>query len=190
MDHEPHAFNVVAQMTVLRAYARTLTRNRQDAEDLVQETMTRAYEKGNSLRTGGSLRGWLLSILHNVFASNWRRAKRFHDHLANTSDEFDLQVAPAQEHAVRLAQIDRAFLTLPQDQRAALYLVCVEDMPYQEAATALRIPVGTLMSRLGRARSRLRKFEAGMDEPAKPERFARARSLGRLKVAGGPDAAA
>jgi RNA polymerase sigma factor (sigma-70 family) len=89
---------------------------------------------------------------------------------------------PAQESQVRLQQVQSAFLRLPDEQRAALHLVAIEGLPYQEAADALGIPVGTLMSRLGRARATLRGFEAGthLTQPSEGKRP-------RLRIIGGSD---
>jgi RNA polymerase sigma-70 factor, ECF subfamily len=157
--------DVVGLLGPLRRYARSLTRDESQAEDLVQDTLVRAYERRSSFRPGGNLRGWLLSILHNTFidgrrrhAADIRRARYIAEHAELT--------APAdQEGRVRLQQIRQAFLSLPEEQRSALHLVAIEGLSYQEAATTLDIPVGTLMSRLGRARAALRAFEAGSDHP-------------------------
>jgi RNA polymerase sigma-70 factor (ECF subfamily) len=188
MTLQPDSFNVVAQISALRAYAHTLTRNRQDAEDLVQETMTLAYEQRNALRAPGQLRGWLLSILHNVFSTNWRRQKRHHDMHAQQDPFDEPQVASNQEATVRLAQIHQAFLQLPDDQRAALHLVSVEGLSYREAATALGVPTGTLMSRLGRARAALRAFEDAGASATPSASAAPVKRVQRLKVVGGSDA--
>ncbi|AZW22056.1 sigma-70 family RNA polymerase sigma factor [Bordetella bronchiseptica] len=183
MTSDSPTFPVAAQLPALRAYARTLTRNPHDAEDLLQEALTRAYERRHTLRADGNLRAWLMAIVHNVFASEWRRRQAAPAQAAPLHDMEDAAaVAPPQEHSVRLAQIERAFMQLPDDQRAALHLVTIEGMAYQEAADALQIPIGTLMSRLGRARAALRRFEDGMGEAAADRRA-------RLRIVGGRDAA-
>ncbi|MGO4571672.1 sigma-70 family RNA polymerase sigma factor [Microvirga sp. 2TAF3] len=156
--------DVIGLLGPLRRYARALTRDESQAEDLVQDTLVRAYERQGSFRVSGNLRGWLLSILHNTFINARRRhvaeARRVR-HAAELSDD----IAPAdQENRVRLQQIQAAFLHLPDEQRAVLHLVAIEGLSYQEAALTLDIPVGTLMSRLGRARAALRAFEAGQGE--------------------------
>lgn len=176
-------FNVGAQLPALHRYARTLTRDPHDAEDLVQETLTRAYEQRHGLR-GTNLRAWMMSILHNVFISDWRRRQHATRQTAEL-DAADAEPVPAtQEHSVRLAQIRRAFMLLPTEQRAALHLVTIEGLSYQEAADTLGIPVGTLMSRLGRARAALRAYEDG--KPAAQRAAAAPRA--RLRVVGGSHA--
>jgi RNA polymerase sigma-70 factor (ECF subfamily) len=173
--------DVISLLGPLRRYARSLTRDESRAEDLVQDTLVRAYERRSSFRAGGNLRTWLLSILHNTFVDERRAhaadARRTRE-LAETAEI----IAPAeQESRVRLQQIRRAFLSLPEEQRAALHLVSIEGLSYQEAATALSIPVGTLMSRLGRARAALRAFEAGTGLP----QIASGRPRPNLRVIGG-----
>lgn len=164
--------DVIALIEPLRRYARALTRDEGRAEDLVQDTLVRAYERQGSFRSGGNLRAWLLAILHNVFVDERRRRRAE----ARRMDEAARTAATAlpsdQESRVRLAQIRRAFLALPEEQRAALHLVAVEGLSYQEAAAALGIPVGTLMSRLGRGRAALRAFEEGRPDAAGRDRSA------------------
>lgn len=152
-------FDVLRELPRLRRYARVLTRSDIDAEDLVHDALVRAYEKRASFRTGHDLRVWLLSILHNVFVDEVRARGAEARRLARAGDLADRQLAPNQDHHVRFCQVRQAFFDLPYDQRAALYLVAIEGMSYVEAATALRVPVGTLMSRVARARVALRAIE-------------------------------
>ncbi|WP_445504023.1 sigma-70 family RNA polymerase sigma factor [Microvirga sp. G4-2] len=155
--------DVIGLLGPLRRYARSLTRDETQAEDLVQDTLVRAYERRASFRSGGNLRGWLLSILHNTFIDQRRRHVAEYRRLEQAAAFVDTEAPPEQESRVRLQQVQTAFMSLPDEQRAALHLVAIEGLPYQEAADALKIPVGTLMSRLGRARAALRGFEAGSD---------------------------
>jgi len=149
----------------LRRYARSLTRDENQAEDLVQDALVRAYERRSSFRSDGNLRGWLLSILHNTFIDG-RRREAVETRRSQRLAEDAVSVAPAeQEGRVRLQQIMRAFGNLPEEQRAVLHLISIEGLSYQEAAATLDIPIGTLMSRLGRARAALRAFEAGAGLP-------------------------
>jgi RNA polymerase sigma-70 factor (ECF subfamily) len=143
----------------MRRYARTLTRDEAAADDLVQEALLRAIERHATFNPDGSLRGWLLSILHNCFIDGRRRALAEARRAAEAPR--DEVAAPAQEHAVRLGQIAQSFMNLQADQRAALHLVTIEGLAYAEAANVLDIPMGTLMSRLGRARAALRAMEDG-----------------------------
>ena len=152
--------DVIGLLGPLRRYARSLTRDETHAEDLVQDTLVRAYERRGSFRSGGNLRGWLLAILHNIFIDGRRRHMVEARRLAEASALADTAALPEQEARIRLQQIKAAFLRLPDEQRAVLHLVAIEGLPYQEAADALGIPLGTLMSRLGRARAALRGFEA------------------------------
>jgi len=159
--NDPKRTDVIGLLGPLRRYARSLTRDETQAEDLVQDTLVRAYERHGSFRSGGNLRGWLLSILHNTFIDGRRRQAAEARRLEQAVAMAETAAPPAQESQVRFQQVQAAFLRLPDEQRAALHLVAIEGLPYQEAADALGIPVGTLMSRLGRARATLRGFEAG-----------------------------
>lgn len=160
--------DVVGLLGPLRRYARSLTRDESQAEDLVQDTLIRAYERRGSFRAGGNLRGWLLSILHNTFIDGRRRQIAEDSRLEQAVVLAETAAPPEQEGRVRLQQVREAFLALPEDQRAVLHLIAIEGLSYQEAALALGIPVGTVMSRLGRARVALRAFEAGEAPAQRP----------------------
>lgn len=156
MERETRPFDIIGQLATLRRYARSLVRNGQDADDLVQDALVRAYEKRGTFRAGANLKGWLLSILHNTHVDRLRAARaRAFGHM-DVLDEQSGVLPAVQEDRVHLADVRRAFLSLPEEQRAALHLVAVEELSYQDAAAALQIPVGTLMSRISRARARLR----------------------------------
>jgi RNA polymerase sigma factor (sigma-70 family) len=170
-------FDVIGQLGSLRRYARALTRDETDAEDLVQDALTKAYERRASFRSGGNLRAWLLSILHNTFIDHIRSRRAEAGRLDAVHQMTETRADPPQEHVVRLAQVRQAFFDLPEDQRAALHLVAIEGLSYQEAADTLKIPLGTLMSRIGRARASLRALEA--DLPSLPK--------AQLKIVGGRD---
>ena len=159
MSPPPPSFDVPAQLPALKRYALSLTRDPGEAEDLVHDTLVRAYEGRATFRDAGDLKGWLFSILHNAFISNTRSRKAHSTRIERAAELAETSAAPDQESRMRLAQIQGAFLALPEEQRAVLHLVAVEGMPYQQAAKTLAIPVGTLMSRLGRARAALRAFE-------------------------------
>src|SRR3712207_2280986 len=174
--------DVVGLLSPLRRYARSLTRDETQAEDLVQDTLVRAYERRGSFRAGGNLRGWLISILHNTFIDERRRSLAEGRRLEHAAALVETIAPPEQEDRIRLRQVREAFLTLPDEQRAVLHLVAIEGLSYQEAAMALGIPVGTLMSRLGRARAALRGFEAGRHLAPPPET-----KRPSLRVVGGSD---
>lgn len=176
MESSKPRFDVVGQLGSLRRYARSLTRNETDAEDLVQDTLVRAYERRSHFRNGGNLKGWLLSILHNGFIDRKRSSQseaRRGDALAVIAETV---LQPPQEHSMRLMEVRDAFFSLPEEQRAALHLVAIEGLSYEEAAATLGIPIGTLMSRIGRARATLRSLEA--EQPGK---------AAHLKIVGGRD---
>lgn len=153
--------DVLDLLVPLRRYARSLTRDSAQADDLVHDTLVRALERQGTLRPGTNLRTWLMTVLHNAFIDEQRRRQveaRHADTLVRMTEDM---APPAQEGQVRLAQIRQAFLKLPEEQRAALHLVTLEGMAYADAAAVLGIPIGTLMSRLGRGRAALRAFEEG-----------------------------
>jgi RNA polymerase sigma factor (sigma-70 family) len=175
-------FNVLGELPSLRRYARTLTRSDIDAEDLVHDALVRAYEKRGSFRAGADLRVWLLSIMHNIFIDGTRARGVEAQRLKRAGELVDQELPPAQDHHVRLCQIRQAFIELPDEQRAALYLIAIEGLSYSEAAVAQGIPVGTLMSRLARARNALRAVEEA--DPAESADPAKRR---HLRLVGGWD---
>jgi len=172
------SFDVVGQLPALRRYARALTRDDVLAEDLVHDTLVRAYEGRGSFRPDGDLRSWLFSILHNVFVSDVKRAQATQRRTERAGELAETASEPEQEHRVRLAQLQAGFNSLPDEQRAVLHLVAVEGLAYQDAAAALGIPLGTLMSRLARARAALRNFENAAMPAGGPV---------ALKIVGGTD---
>jgi len=186
MKRDRSTFDVPAQLAAMRRYARSLTRDDADAEDLVHDALLRAYERRGSFNagrgpSGSGLRGWLLSILHNVFIDRRRSRRAEERRIAHIMEAEDGAALPAQEHHVRLAQVREAFMALPEEQRAALHLVTIEGLGYAEAAAALGIPQGTLMSRLSRARAALRAVEEG-EARARP-----APPATHLRIVGGQD---
>jgi RNA polymerase sigma-70 factor (ECF subfamily) len=160
MVAETRRFDVVGHLASLRRYARSLTRSETDSEDLVQEALLRAYEKRASYREGRQLGPWLLSILHNVFIDRQRSRSAEARRMERVAELQLPHLAPAQDDHVRLGEVRRAFMALPEEQRAALHLVAIEGFTFAEAAVTLEIPIGTLMSRLSRARASLRAIES------------------------------
>lgn len=144
----------------LRRYAWSLLRNTSDADDLVQDCLVRALDQIDTLRADSDLRAWLFTIMHNIFASHWRRMKSRARILA---DQTEPEVAiPATQHAsAEMQDVMRGLDTLPQDQRQVILLVAVEGFLYDEVARMLDIPIGTVMSRLSRGRDRLGRFMQG-----------------------------
>jgi RNA polymerase sigma-70 factor, ECF subfamily len=154
-------YDVLANLAPMRRYARALTRDEIAAEDLVHDALVRAYEKQSTFCRGGNLRTWIMSILHNTFIDSQRRLKAEQRRVAVNAELLEPYSPASQEIAIRLQQIKLAFLRLSDEQRSVLHLVAIEGMKYQEAADTLGISIGTLMSRLGRARAALRRFEEG-----------------------------
>lgn len=152
---------VLEQVPALRRYARALTGNREHADDLVQDTIARALSRLHLWRPAASIRPWLFTIMHNLFLNERRRSSRTKP-LVGESAEPGLDRADSR--AV-LDDLDRALGQLGEDQRAAILLVGVEEMSYDEAARVLGIPIGTLMSRLSRGRKQLRRLLDGDGRP-------------------------
>jgi RNA polymerase sigma-70 factor (ECF subfamily) len=148
----------------LRRYARALAGDRASADDLVQDTLERAWAKLHLYRRGTDLRAWLFTVMHNVHV-NKVRATRPTDPLDEDLPEMALR-AP-QGDALTMRDLDRSIALLPTEQRAVLLLVTLEDMSYEEVARTLGIPMGTVMSRLSRAREKLRAMMHGQSAAAK-----------------------
>ena len=139
----------------MRRYARALTGERNAADDLVQDTLERAWTKLHLWRSGSDLRAWLFTIMHNVHV-NQVRSRAATATLPLDEDMPDAPVRASQADLLEVRDIDAALRRLPVEQRSVLLLVALEHMSYQEAANTLGIPIGTVMSRLARARERLR----------------------------------
>jgi RNA polymerase sigma-70 factor (ECF subfamily) len=143
----------------LRRYARALTGDGVRADDLVQDTLERAWSKFALWRRGSDLRAWLFSIMHNVFVNQLdARGRRPEEALP---DAFDIPVAPAQEHALEIRDLCAALAQLSPEYREVLLLVGLEELQYEEVAKVLGVPLGTVMSRLSRGRERLRNIMSG-----------------------------
>ena len=153
-----------AQIPRLRRYARALTGNRDAADDLTQDTLERAWSRRalwqpQGLDRAGSLRAWLFTVMHNVFINGTRRYRAMEslDVLGDSSPE--LPVADGSvETGAALRDLQSALLKMPGEQREVVLLVGLEQLSYSEAATALDVPIGTVMSRLSRGRERLRQL--------------------------------
>jgi len=171
---------IATDIAAMRRYARSLARDRQDADDIVQEALVRAIERRRTFRPERSRRRWLLAIVHNVFVSGKRRAAAEARRNARFAETLMAHIDPEQDRHVRLAQVAHAFAGLPDRQRAVLHLVAIEGLSYQEAADVLGVPVGTIMSRLARARAALQRHEGGLADRKREE------SAG-LRIVGGRD---
>lgn len=143
----------------LRRYARALLKDAAAADDLVQDCLERAVGRWHQRRMDGDTRPWLYRILHNLAVNRLRQQARRGVHVS--VEDGDLVAAPVQEAGLVMRDLAAALDRLPDEQRAVLLLVSVEDLSYAEAASALDISIGTVMSRLSRARERLRREMAG-----------------------------
>lgn len=168
---------ILALLTPLRRYAFALTRDRAEADDLVQDALLRGHEQRQQLAAGKAPGPWLRAILRNRFLDRRRQAQSEGRREADYAKLSPQVVDAPQDSALRLSQLRRAFLDLPEDQREALELVAVEGLSYAEAGAVIGVPPGTVMSRVSRARAWLRAFEDG-EAPRKPS----------LKLVGGHDA--
>ena len=161
--------DLLAAIPRLRRYARVLTGDINRADDLVQDTLARAWEKRRMWAAGSDLRAWLFTIMHNVFVNQRAVAHRDRQQLSlDDGGEGDaawqIPVLAGQYTRVELTELVQHVGRLPADQREVLLLAAVEEMKYEEIAVALAIPIGTVMSRLSRARAKLRSAFA--DAPA------------------------
>ena len=142
----------------LRRYARALVGERAAADDLVQDTLERGWAKLHLYRRGTDLRAWLFTVMHNVHVNKVRSSRPL-----NPLDEGlpELAQRAPQGDALLVRDLDRSIALLPAEQRAVLLLVTLEEMSYEEVARTLGIPMGTVMSRLSRAREKLRVMMHG-----------------------------
>jgi len=159
--------DLLAEIKNLRAFAISLSGSVSVADDLVQETLLRAWSKSDKFQPGTSLRAWLFTILRNIYYSNYRKRSR------EVQDSEGLYarrvVVPGdQESHLDLEDFRRAMAKLPAEQREVLTLVGASGLSYEEAAEICRVEIGTIKSRLSRARAKLVDL-LGLDEKAAPE---------------------
>jgi RNA polymerase sigma-70 factor (ECF subfamily) len=147
---------VLQHIPRLRRYARALLGDSDRAEDLVQETLARALGRLHFWRRGSDMRAWLFTIMHNQFANDCRRARIRPDTVPLDDICAEAAATDSAELCAGLQDIEQALMQLPEAQRAALLLVSLEGLSYAESARVLGIRPGTLMSRLHRAREKLR----------------------------------
>ena len=160
----------------LRRYARGLVRNRAAADDLVQDCLERAVRHWHERRDGDP-RPWLFTILHNLAVNQFRRSARRGQHIAiDEANEDDFGQDAVQEQKLIYQDVLDKLARLPDDQRAVLLLVAVEDLSYADAARVLDIPIGTVMSRLSRAREKLQQEIEGRADGA-PKNVVQLRSM-------------
>ena len=163
------ADEIETHVLALRRFALALTRDRDMADDLVQDTIVRALSRWRLRRSELPLRPWLFTILRNLHVSAWRRRQRS-PVLVDGMIEEVAGIGDVAEKRVELRQVLELLSQLPEEQRMAILLVAVEGLSYEEAAAVMDVAVGTVMSRLARARQRLRSL-AETEAPAKLRRI-------------------
>ena len=157
MTHRhPFDYQLADESTALLRLARSLTRNEHRAQDLTQETLRKAWSGRASYKAGTRLRAWLFTILRNTHFSNLRKHSREVED-ADGALAARLSHQPSQEHVSALRELESALAALPTEQRDALLLVGGEGYSQEEAARASGCAVGTIKSRVCRARVRLRE---------------------------------
>ena len=153
---------MLAWVPRLRRYARALVNNRDDADDLVQDTLERALARGALWQGVADMRAWLFGVMHNLHVDGVRRPKL---HTVMLDDDTpEVPVAAAQGERLALLDLQAALERLPVEQRDIILLVALEDMSYAEVAATLGIPIGSVMSRLSRGRARLRSLMDGQSD--------------------------
>ncbi len=145
---------LLAAVRPLRAFAMSLTNNRDRADDLVQDTLMRAWANLDRFERGTNLEAWLFTILRNRFHSEYRSRRREVED-ADGSYAARLKTYPDQQAHLDFEDFCTALLKVPADQREALLLVAAQGMSYEEAAQVTGVPEGTVKSRVNRARNRL-----------------------------------
>ena len=161
---------VIALIPALRAFAWSISRNGSDADDLVQDTLIKAWRHRERFETGTNLRAWLFTILRNTYYTTMVRRRR------EVRDEDDqhaksLSTAPTQEWRMAIRALQAALDQLPEEHREALVLVGAAGLSYEEAADICGCALGTIKSRVNRARNRLMKImeiERASDAVARP----------------------
>ena len=158
--------DLIAALPRLRRYARVLTGDFNRADDLVQDTLARAWAKRRLWRPGSDLRAWLFTIMHNVHINQFSLRQRQFAEVSLDADEgplvgWDIPVRATQSDRLELAELFAQIGRLPDEQREVLLLAAVEELRYQDIAQVVGVPIGTVMSRLNRAREKLRHMTGG-----------------------------
>ena len=144
---------IESEIPRLKRYASALFRNRDGADDLVQETLLRALEKSDLWTPGTNLRAWLFTLMHNLYVNQVRRSVREGQKI--DLDRIKPSTAPAQIWSLLMRDVKRGLARLPREQRSVVWTVAVDGMKYEQAAQIYSVPIGTIRSRLCRARQTL-----------------------------------
>lgn len=154
---------IAAHIPHLRRYARALTGDYTAAEDLVQDTLERAWKRLGLWRTGSNLRAWLFTIMHNIFINQVRIEPHKQDQNAEHS-ALHWWGSRTAEQRLELADLSKALRRLSNEHREVILLIGLEQMSYDETAKVLGVPIGTVMSRLSRGREQLRAIMNGTSD--------------------------
>ena len=160
-DSNPQSFDFKRQLLdvlpSLRAFAVSLSGKHDRADDLVQETVMKAWSKQESFQPGTNIKAWLFTILRNEFYSQLRKRGR---EVADTDETYSkrLSVHPNQVGQMDMQDFLNALGQIPEDQREAIILVCASGFSYEEAAEVCGCKIGTIKSRINRARGRLQEL--------------------------------
>jgi RNA polymerase sigma-70 factor (ECF subfamily) len=167
MDEKKTA--ILAEIPRLRRYARSLLRDRDAADDLVQDSLERALTRLDNWRTGENPRRWLFTIMHHLFVDQMRKINRRGGNATLPVEAAEsMPTAPMQQDSFAVRDILDALEAISPERRAAIMMVAVEGFSYAEAANILGIPAGTLMSRIARGREELRGL---LDDAARRRTF-------------------
>jgi len=147
---------IVLLIPKLRRYARALTQDRESADDLVQDALERALTKIELWQRGTDLRAWLFTVMHNVYVNHVKKNSRAGVHLSIEGTMDELSYPDSQLGTIELQECLTALNRLPMEQREVILLVALEGMSYAQVASVTGVPVGTVMSRLSRARQNIR----------------------------------
>ena len=165
MSHDDPREELVEHLPALRAFAISLTRNSATADDMVQDTVVKAWTNIDKFEVGTNMRAWLFTILRNTYYSSRRKAKR---EVADVDGIFTESLAekPAHDGHMQMADFRKAFVQLKDEQREALLLVGASGFSYEEAAQMWAVAVGTIKSRTNRARNKLTELMGLSDDEA------------------------
>lgn len=165
-----------AEIPRLRRYARSLLRNSSSVEDLVQDTLLRALEKAHLWQPDTNLRAWMFTMMHNQYVNSVRLSVRRGTEVM--AENAGLSAPATQNTALEFRDLQRALRSLPAEQRDVVLMICIEGMSYEEVAEILVIPIGTVRSRLSRARDQIRLLMDGGPAKSKDGAGAMPSSIG------------
>jgi RNA polymerase sigma-70 factor, ECF subfamily len=165
----PETQNLGELIPALRRYARSLTGDADQAEDLVQDSLERALSRIHLYQEGTNLRRWVFTILHNRFCDIARRNRRQGRAIPIHEWDGDVAIGPRQSERMEVLDLQKALNRLPETDRKVIQLAALDGLSHEETAQALGVAIGTVKSRLFRARER---FRNSIDMVAQPQSIA------------------